>query len=423
MPHGILATWRRSAACSVRALPVVLADYVDAVKNKELLTANLSGLYGVDSVDGYDGGVLPVRRYVDLEALLLPSDQLSPDGRLRDHLAALPDARLLSILGADYAIADKNGDAWIDNVYYDLAFVAPVTQSLTLTVTQPAVATAIGLVSRIEGAGQLPPGTVVGAIDVKGRDGRLASLDVVVGQTTDVEGAASDLRTVTTPTGESYFHARVALPQAQVPELVTIRFDEPSGALAVRSLSIIDQRTGASLGVTVAPDFRRVHDGDVKVYRNERAQPRAYIVHRARQVQGTAAVDAMRQAGFDPAQEVIIGSPPPPLGEPKGAETATIARYEPERVVIDANLSAPGLLVLADAHYPGWEVTVDGQAAPIMEANYYFRGVALNEGQHRVEFAFRPRSLYAGALISLLALGVLVALLLPEGKGKRQQVR
>ena len=395
-----------------------IQDYVDAVKNKELLTPNLSGLFGIDSADGYDGGVLPVRRYVDLEGLLLPEDQLSPDGRLRDHLTSLPDARLLRILGADYVIADKNGDVWIDNVYFDLAFVTPITQSLTLSVTQPMIATALGLVSRIEGSGELPPdavaGAIVGGIDVQGASGRPTTVNMVVGQTTDVEGGSSNLKTVSTPAAGQYFFATVPLPEAMAPTSITIRYDAPAGALAVRSLSLIDQRTGASLPVPVATDFRLVHDGDVKIYENKQAAPRAFMVHMAREEESTSTVEAMRKPDFNPANEVILGSAPPLLDQPMGVETVRIVENGTENVEIDVNATASGILVLADANYPGWEATVDGQPAPVLQANYYFRGVALNEGRHRVQFTFRPRSFNAGALISLLALGALVALLLPE---------
>jgi len=316
----------------------------------------------------------------------------------------------------NYAIADKNRDAWIDNVYYDLAFVSTITQSLTLPVTQPMIATAAGLVSRIEGAGDLTPGTVVGAIELEGASGRHASVDLVVAQNTDVEGASSSLRSVSTPEGETYFYSIVTIPQPLVPTSVTIRYDAPSGALAVAGLSLIDGRTAASLSVAVTPDFSRVHDGDVKVYRNLRAMPRAYLVHQARQEQGLAAIDAMKQPGFDPQREVILESAAPALDKPTGADAVQIVTDEPENVAMDVDVTAPGILVLSDAYYPGWQATVDGQSVPILRANYYFRGLALGAGQHRVEFTFHPRSLDVGALVSLIALGVLVALLLPERK-------
>jgi uncharacterized membrane protein YfhO len=83
--------------------------------------------------------------------------------------------------------------------------------------------------------------------------------------------------------------------------------------------------------------------------------------------------------------------------------------YEPERVVISANLAADGYLVLTDAHYPGWRALTDGLETPIYRADLLFRAVYLPAGQHRVEFIYDPLSFKLGAAISLVALLGLVA--------------
>lgn len=83
--------------------------------------------------------------------------------------------------------------------------------------------------------------------------------------------------------------------------------------------------------------------------------------------------------------------------------------YEPEKVVVRAALAEPGYLVLSDTYYPGWEAWVDGQPAAILRADLLFRAVALEAGEHVVEFRYRPASLRWGAGISLAALAVLVA--------------
>jgi uncharacterized membrane protein YfhO len=47
----------------------------------------------------------------------------------------------------------------------------------------------------------------------------------------------------------------------------------------------------------------------------------------------------------------------------------------------------------------------------LLRADGYFRAVALPAGSHRVVFRYRPLSFYAGAAISLAALGVILVLL------------
>ena len=95
-------------------------DFVVATKLQEIVAPNLPLLWRLPAVDGYDGGVLPLRRYVDLQTLFVPADKLSPDGRLREQLESIPPGRLLRLLGVEHVITDKGFDVWYDGVYYDL---------------------------------------------------------------------------------------------------------------------------------------------------------------------------------------------------------------------------------------------------------------------------------------------------------------
>ena len=78
---------------------------------------------------------------------------------------------------------------------------------------------------------------------------------------------------------------------------------------------------------------------------------------------------------------------------------------------LDADLASAGLLVTSEVNYPCWQATVDGVAASLVEVDGLLRGVAVPPGPSRVEFSFRPPSLYVGGLISGVALIAWIALL------------
>jgi hypothetical protein len=92
----------------------------------------------------------------------------------------------------------------------------------------------------------------------------------------------------------------------------------------------------------------------------------------------------------------------PAVSEP-GSASLSILLEEANRISLEVKSGADGYLVLADVWYPGWQAWVDGDPVPIHKANYLFRAVSVPEGEHRVDIAYRPASLYLGALISGIA--------------------
>jgi hypothetical protein len=88
--------------------------------------------------------------------------------------------------------------------------------------------------------------------------------------------------------------------------------------------------------------------------------------------------------------------------------TATLQDRADDHVVVTLAAAAPGLLVLTDSYSPDWSVAIDGEPAGLLRVNGIFRGVAVPEGNHVVEFRYRPTLFYAGAVVSIVSLGLLV---------------
>jgi uncharacterized membrane protein YfhO len=85
-----------------------------------------------------------------------------------------------------------------------------------------------------------------------------------------------------------------------------------------------------------------------------------------------------------------------------------VTRREPNRIELKTSSSAPSILVLSENHYPGWRAYVDGRATETLRVDYALRGVVLAAGEHRVEFVYRPKSVFIGLLVSLLTLAALL---------------
>ena len=126
--------------------------------------------------------------------------------------------------------------------------------------------------------------------------------------------------------------------------------------------------------------------GESYVYRNERVLPRAFVVP---------------------------GAPGPVQGEialelPVETRPARIAAFGPNQIVVEADLEVRGLLVLSEVWYPGWRALDNGQELPIQRVEGTLRGVMLEPGLHRVEFLYRPWTVWVGLVISGTAmLGIL----------------
>ncbi|NLE76188.1 MAG: YfhO family protein [Chloroflexi bacterium] len=416
--------------------PRGLYDYVVAAKQKEILAPNLPLLLGVRSVDGYDGGVLPLRRYVQFQRLFLPQGEILPDGRLREQVKSVPPVRLLRLVSAAYIITDKVQDVWVDGFYYDLEHTARLgtaQPSVSLPALPRFPTTEIGVISYLQGAAELGDGAPVAevwAVDERGREQRWtlrAGQDTAEGQ-----GAAAHRQARAVhgwrdqPDGHDYLTV-LRLDQTTAPVQMGVRSLLTDGEFHLRGLSLLHRPTQTSepLILSTGGRFRLAHSGDVKVYENLDPLPRAYAVGRTRVLpDDDQAVAAMAQPSFDPGQEVILAAGQP-LDGPRAAGQVAVLQDEPERMLFEVAMEAPSYLVLADSWYPGWQATVDGQPARVERANLLFRAVAVPAGPHQVAMEYRPRSWAWGWRVSLGAAALAavwgVALLWPRRQRQRQR--
>jgi len=122
----------------------------------------------------------------------------------------------------------------------------------------------------------------------------------------------------------------------------------------------------------------------------------------------TAAVQAIASPNFKPREIVYLppddhqsvsASADPNARILNSQVTAEICQYETEA-------AHPTMLVMAQTWYHCWTAKIDGNAAPLLRANYGFQAVAIPAGQHQIRLIYNDTLFHIGVVVSLLSLGL-----------------
>jgi hypothetical protein len=345
-----------------------------ALKSQELLFPNLSLAWGIPSIDGYGGGLLPTIYYSQFTSLLLPEGSLrTVDGRLGEMMAleecrgaCVPSWEWLMFTNTEYIIIDKVYDIWIDGVAYDTA----ITPHTLLSTFPPEDFEYTEF--RILHRGLLP-----------NYENSVVPFDEMLNLT--------------------------SVPEREVSNSLPDLYDVDNQILAITA---VDTRTGDFLQLQPRY-FERVLSSDIKIYRlDERISIRAFLASIIHVLpddwQGHE--DALVSLSNDPIRTIIHGDAPPL----EGAGEVNFTSYTATRIEMTVNSDAEAYLILNDAYYAGWRATVNGIETHIYRANVMFRAVQVPAGESTVVFEFVPTLWYGaigfGAVVWVLALGVMIFL-------------
>ncbi len=197
-------------------------------------------------------------------------------------------------------------------------------------------------------------------------------------------------------------------------------------------LDLLTVRYVVTEGEIANPDYRLVYDGEVRIYENTDALPRAFALPRAEVV--SIGDLAPRLRTWDPRQLVLLDDQMVHADDTRlrspgdwPLQPATVVTYSPNAVFVDVEMPGPGWLVLADSYFSGWKAyrsTPNGQIPnpkdeppdetelAIVRADGNFRAVWLEAGAHRVRFKYTPLSFKLGLYGSFMAAVVLFLLAL-----------
>ncbi len=157
-------------------------------------------------------------------------------------------------------------------------------------------------------------------------------------------------------------------------------------------------------------DLILLRDGLVKLYENNKALPRAFLVNHFKVLGDMSQLlEEISQISFNPASTMYLNEEPVwqnnegPILMPK-EEGVRIIDYRPDKIVIEINSKSDTLLFLSDVFYPGWRAYINNRPAKILCANGAFRALAINGGNHIAAFYYLPFSLKLGAFLSACAM-------------------
>ncbi|OGW27841.1 MAG: hypothetical protein A3K09_06870 [Nitrospinae bacterium RIFCSPLOWO2_12_FULL_47_7] len=200
---------------------------------------------------------------------------------------------------------------------------------------------------------------------------------------------------------------------------------------STRLLDILNVKYLISIQPVKSPNYKLAHiniPGEqidelekiktVKVYENLDVMPRAFLVGACYEVPTDEEYkDILVSRKFHPEQVVLLDKSSAPEGFPceKSAflsaerpdvagESVDVTGYKNNSIALEVKLNSKKFLFLSESYYPGWSALVDGKLAKIYRANYIFRALHLEPGEHQILFRYNPISFKIGAAITLVTI-------------------
>jgi hypothetical protein len=172
--------------------------------------------------------------------------------------------------------------------------------------------------------------------------------------------------------------------------------------------TVLDSAVGNAERKAFSPEA--VTPNGITIFENANALTRFRFIRRVTPAQDLMdALSLMNRPGFDPAEEVIVeGISGDRQMSPGSIESE---KLEPTHLQWNVETTGRSFFVAADAFFPGWAATVDGQPVPIYAAYGCVRGILIETGgQHHVEMSFVPPGWVVGLActgLGLMLLGIL----------------
>jgi hypothetical protein len=406
--------------------------FTSAMKLDEVMSPNRPLHYGLSTADGYDGGILPLRRFLDVASLLVPREELRSDGVLRTRLIAVPETRYLDLLGIRTVIAGKAVDVELDGVRYDVATARTLRpgERFMIHLPQPLQISPIGLLASVSE----PTDGSIGELVLTRVDGSRTAIPLRLGQEVFGELAPGPVSADQPTAGISRAPRKDSAVQVPVPDGAPVTSMEWTwmgpGTLALRG-AIAMSGNGSQQQLTLHEGLSRIEFPTLKLFARPTSEttPLIPITGVRRNQDGldvwddASALEWLREATGDELKTQIAvassaseaampGDIRDPLGPNRLPGEFRRVSSTPERIVYRRESEgAPGYLLVPDAWFPGWRAEIDGRSAVVQRANVLFKAVWVPTTAREVVLSYEPASVRIGAMISAVAVLVWLAMM------------
>ncbi|MBN2383861.1 YfhO family protein [bacterium] len=164
--------------------------------------------------------------------------------------------------------------------------------------------------------------------------------------------------------------------------------------------------------------FELLTEQPVLVYRNKLCLPRFMIVPDWIVVPKEKRSDIpeyIHSESIDIRRRLVLEGPLPGI-KTASPDRATgnvgefrLLNYEHHHIHAKARVDHDCFVRAAEAWYPGWRASIDGQEVPILRSEGFFRALYLNPGHHEISFVYKPFSLAIGLFLSLCCIALITA--------------
>jgi len=196
----------------------------------------------------------------------------------------------------------------------------------------------------------------------------------------------------------------------------SVCFRADNGAVAVRDISI---NVSDPPGLDYLRRTETLPAGQV-LYRNENFRGRIYLpdrIHLAKDAQQAMDYTRRRRPMSDGKVTCVLEADQALATQTDPNGRIDDVRWGINTVRFRADLTSPGVAVIADGYDPDWKAYVDGRPTRVYRANLIHKAVTLPAGVHQVVLKYQPARVYIGLLITSTTAALLIAL--AAGRSRR----